>query len=53
MKAQHWVSELRQGKEGIHVVEEDWHGVLEPEQSRKVPPWAGGTLVWGVSTQAG
>lgn len=35
------------------MVEEGWHGVLEPEQSRKMPPWVGGTLVWEVSTQAG
>lgn len=43
MKAQHGVSEPKQGKEGIHVVGEDWRGVLES----RVSTWARGTLVWG------
>lgn len=53
VKAQHWVSEPKQGKEGIHIAGEDWHGVFEPEQSRKVSTLVGGTVAWGVSTQVG
>lgn len=36
VKAKYWVSEPRQGKEGIHGAGEDRHEVLEPKQSRKV-----------------